>query len=93
MTIAVDYDGTLEINKEMNLPLIANLRHRQKNGDVIILWTCRQGPRLNEAVSKLLQVGFRPNLVNENTSITVRTLGYNPRKILADVYIDDKNAR
>ena len=93
MIIAVDYDGTLEINDNMNMALIGKLKARQRSGDIIILWTCRDGKRLNEAVTKLLRVGFRPQLVNENAPSVINQLGYNPRKVLADVYIDDKNAK
>ena len=93
MIIAVDYDGTLEINKTMNMTLISCLRNRQKHGDVIILWTCRQGKRLNDAISKLKSVGFNPNLVNENAPWIIKSLGYDPRKIFADIYIDDKSSK
>lgn len=93
MIIAVDYDGTLEINDNMNMALIGKLKARQRSGDIIILWTCRDGKRLNEAVTNLMRVGFRPQLVNENAPSVINQLGYNPRKVLADVYIDDKNAK
>lgn len=90
MILACDYDGTLEINGKMNLDLIARLQTSQRQGNIVILWTCRDGARLGEAMKNLMKAGFRPNLVNENAPITIRQLGYNPRKILADVYIDDK---
>lgn len=93
MIIAVDYDGTLEINKTMNMALISTLKGKQKKGDVIILWTCRQGQRLIEALNNLKKAGFVPNLVNENAPWTIKSFGYNPRKIFADIYIDDKNLR
>lgn len=93
MIIAVDFDGTLQIGEELNLPLISKLQIAQKHGDVVILWTCRHGKRLQEAVSKLISVGFRANYVNCNAPETVKMLGYDPRKVLADVYIDDKAAR
>ena len=93
MIIAVDYDGTLDINGEMNIPLIRRLAASQKRGDIIILWSCRAGERLELAVQNLKRVGFRPNYVNSNTRETIMRLGYDPRKVLADVYIDDKNAR
>lgn len=92
MIIAVDYDGTLEINKNINISLVSDLKRRQRNRDIIILWTCRQGNRLNEAILNLKKYGFIPNYVNENAPQVIQQLGYNPRKVLADVYIDDKNA-
>lgn len=93
MIIAVDYDGTLDINGEMNIPLIRKLATQQRRGDIIILWSCRAGERLELAVQNLQRAGFRPNYVNSNTRETIMRLGYDPRKVLADIYIDDKNAR
>ena len=89
--IAVDYDGTLLIGGELNLPLIQRIRQSQRKGAVVILWTCREGQRLREAVAELRKAGLIPNLVNDNAPEIVRRLGYNPRKVLADIYIDDKN--
>ena len=93
MIIAVDYDGTLEKDGKPNLVLIGELRRRQSHGDVIILWTCRTGNRLGEAVKAAAGYGLRFNYVNENAPAAVRMLGGNPRKIYADVYIDDKAAK
>lgn len=93
MIIAVDYDGTLEIDKQINMLLVSKLKNKQCNGDIIILWTCRQGKRLSEALRNLRKVGFIPNLVNENVPWIIKRFGYNPRKIFADIYVDDKNAR
>lgn len=93
MIIAVDYDGTLEISGEMNLFLINRLKSQQKKGVIVILWTCRDGKRLVEALNNLRSAGFSPNLVNENAPQSIKQLGYNPRKVLADIYIDDKNAQ
>ena len=92
MIIAVDYDGTLENSGQINLQLIAALRTAQRRGDTVILWTCREGKRLGEALATLRTAGFRPNLVNANAPEAIRALGHDPRKIYADVYIDDKGA-
>ena len=53
--IAVDFDGTLCENKwpeigEPNKELIAYLKKRQDAGDKLVLWTCRVGEILNNAV-------------------------------------------
>lgn len=89
--IAVDYDGTLEVGGKMNQQLISRLKAEQMGGSVVILWTCRSGKRLQEAVNKLLNVGFKPNLVNANHPAGVRLMGHDSRKVYADVYIDDHN--
>lgn len=94
MIIAVDFDGTLKLpNWSPNIQLIQRLKAAQRKGDTVILWTCRAGMRLNEALRFLYQNGFVPNAVNQNTPQTISKLGYDSRKILADIYIDDKNYR
>ena len=74
----------------MNDAIIGSLIQRQKQGDAIILWTCRSGKRLSEAVQRCRRNGLTFNAVNENMPETIKRLGHNPRKIYADIYIDDK---
>ena len=93
MIIAVDYDDTLAQKGKPNLPLIARLTEAQRLGHTIILWTCREGKALREAIEFLLQQGFRPNLVNQNAPAAIRFAGHDSRKIYADLYIDDKAVR
>lgn len=90
MIIAVDFDGTLEIKGKPNHELIQNLIIAQRKGNIVILWTCRQGKSLMDAVRFLNKEGFSPNLINENAPEAIRMLRGNPRKIYADIYIDDK---
>lgn len=93
MILAVDFDDTLQIGGQPNLLLINQLRAAQKRGDVLILWTCRDGRRLEEAVQWCAKQGLVFNYVNENCPQAVRMLGHNPRKVYADVYIDDKSMK
>ena len=93
MIIAVDYDDTLAINGEPNVRLIAKLKQAQRAGNIVILWTCREGKTLIEAVNNLRMWGFAPNLVNQNAREAAMRLGRDSRKIYADVYIDDKAVR
>jgi len=90
MIVAVDFDGTLQIGKDPNLPLIGRLIQMRSRGATIILWTCREGDRLREAVQFCKQYGLKFNFINRNSPEAVRMLGHDPRKIYADVYIDDK---
>ena len=92
MIIAVDYDGTLANGSEMNLNLISRLKAEQLRGSIVILWTCREGRSLREAVLALRRAGFTPNFVNCNAPQAVKAMGHDSRKVLADVYIDDKSA-
>ena len=93
MIIAVDFDGTLCLDGKPNITLIRSLMQRQKMRDEIVLWTCREGKTLMEAVSFLRKYGFVPNSVNCNTRTAIQKMGHDSRKVYADVYLDDKNCR
>lgn len=93
MIIAVDFDGTLAIDGKPNLELMARLSNAQRHGNKIVLWSCREGKRLAEAVAFCTKAGLRFNAINANVPEAVAMLGHDSRKIYADIYIDDKNAR
>lgn len=90
MIIAVDYDETLIIKGKANEKLISMLKRNQAMGSHIILNTCRHGKKLKEALDFCAGKGLRFSAVNENLPSVVKRFGYNPRKIYADIYIDDK---
>jgi len=93
--IAVDFDGTLckecypNIG-EANKRLIDTLRQLQSDGCKIILWTCRCGQRLEEAVQWCFFNGLIFDAINENVPEIIEYYGSDSRKIFADIYIDDK---
>lgn len=94
--IAVDFDGTLcsECFPKIgtpNLPLIYLLKQLQAQGKRLILWTCRCGERLTEAVEWCQLFGLEFDAVNENVPEILEKYGTDSRKISADVYIDDKS--
>jgi len=94
--IAVDFDGTLckdcypDIG-EPNIGLIRLLKQMQQQGCRLILWTCRCGERLEEALfwCRALEIQF--DAVNENVKEIIQKYGSDSRKIYADMYIDDKS--
>lgn len=90
MIIAVDFDDTLQVDGKPNLKLMADLVNAQRNGHAVILWSCRTGQRLADAVRYCAEHGLRFNCVNDNHISVIKKLGYNSRKIYADIYIDDK---
>ena len=96
MTIAVDFDQThaytdaTKIN-HANTKLINFLIERRKQGDKIILWTCREGSRLEQAVEWCKHHGLEFDAVNDNLP-GLKLFGLNPRKVAADQYIDDNAA-
>lgn len=95
LTIAIDFDGTIvehkypQIGKE--LPFAINtLRMLQAKGHRLILWTYRAGSELEEAVdfcskNKLEFYAINKNYPEEEYDDSIS------RKILADLYIDDRN--
>lgn len=95
--IAVDFDGTLcenrypEIGKP-NEKVINYLIKRQKEGDKLILWTCRCGYLLRAAVDWCKDHGITFDAINNNLRGTIEWAhGSDSRKVYADEYIDDKN--
>lgn len=93
MIISVDYDDTLLIGGKPNKALIEKLITEQAMGNVLILNTCRAGNRLNEAIATCRKNGLIFQAVNDNIPQIIQHFGYNPRKIYADIYIDDKAIR
>lgn len=94
--IAVDFDGTLCENKwpeigTANEELIEYLRDRQKNGDKLILWTCRVDDMLRKAVEWCKEKELVFDAVNENLPEIVENFGSDTRKIFSNEYIDDRN--
>ena len=95
--IAVDFDGTLcrdcyPMIGEAHEALIRRLKELRAQGDRLILWTCRQGERLEEAVLFCMARGLFFDAVNANLPETIETFGGDSRKIFADIYIDDRSA-
>ena len=94
--IAVDFDGTI-VNNEY--PQIGELIPAAKktltkfkdNGGYIIIWTCRTGKLLREAVEFLRYEGIPFDTINENIPHRIKEYGTDPRKVGADLYIDDKS--
>lgn len=96
--IAVDFDGTLCENNwpeigEPNEKLIEYLRNVRDNGAgaKLILWTCRTGELLQNAIDWCAERLLYFDAVNENLPEVLEWMGGDSRKIFANVYIDDKN--
>lgn len=93
--IAVDFDGTLCENSYPGIgkprkEIINRLLEEQYKGAKIILWTCRSGQQLTEAVTWCGIHGIFFDAVNESLPESIETWGTNPRKICATEYWDDR---
>lgn len=97
MIIAIDFDGTIveneypEIGKERpfaidTLKMLMADRHR------LVLWTCREGRLLDDAIAWCREKGVEFYAVNRD--YPEETADHNPnftRKLKADIFIDDRN--
>lgn len=92
--IAVDFDGTLCENKwpdigEPIMEVINYIKRQKSEGAKVILWTCRTGLELMNAVYWCRKQGVMFDAVNQNIPEIIKAFGTDCRKIYADVYIDD----
>ena len=95
LIIAIDFDGTIV---EHRFPEIGHIRPfafetlqaLQAKNYRLILWTHRSGRLLDEAVTFCLEHGVKFYAVNRNYP-EEKWYEHDSRKILADVYIDDRN--
>lgn len=93
--IAVDFDGTLcrdewpLIGEPMD-GTIAALLERQRAGARLVLWTCREGAALLEALEWARARGITFDAVNANLPEVLERFGGDTRKIYADEYWDDR---
>lgn len=92
--IAVDFDGTLCSNKYPAIgdpypAVIERVKLLHNAGIQVILWTCREGERLKEALRWCDNQGLVFDAVNENTPELKAKWGNDPRKVGANEYWDD----
>lgn len=95
MIIAIDFDGTIvedaypDIGK-VNEDAIFVIKNWIASGHECILWTCRTGQDLDDAIEFLKNKGIEFSAINDN--IPRLRSKFSGRKIVADWYIDDHNA-
>ena len=92
MVIAVDFDGCITTKNcfpnisEPRPYVVEAIKHIQQAGHKVILWTCREGIHLERAVAWLHEHDINLSGYNYNPFYQLQS-----RKIVADMYIDDKN--
>ena len=94
--VAVDFDGTLCEDKYPDIgaakPLVIQyIQSLQESGCKVILWTCRNGEVLEQALEWCKQHNIQFDAVNENLPEIQEKWGGDTRKVYCDAYIDDKN--
>jgi hypothetical protein len=96
MTIAVDFDGTIvehaypQIGRPIPFAIDVLKKLQQEEHHVLILWSVREGRLLQDAVDFCERRGLKFFAVNKNYPEDDEP-GATPRKLNADIYIDDKN--
>ena len=97
MVIAVDFDGTIVehkypyIGKEIPFA-ITTLKRLQDDGHRLILWSCREGRLLQDAVEFCRERGvdfFAINSIYADEDVDSEAI--RSRKLKADMFIDDRN--
>ena len=93
--IAVDFDGVLftDAYPKIGMPIAPNInraKNARANGEKLILWTCREGFALAEAIAACKAVGLEFDAINENLPEMKEKYGSDPRKVGADEYWDDR---
>lgn len=94
--LAVDFDGTLcEANWPSigapKLDIIAKVIELQKQGWILILWTCRSGEKMQEAIEWSKSHGIVFDYHNENPPHIIDAFDAESRKIFAHWYLDDRS--
>lgn len=90
--VAVDFDGTLSLDSQypnigrFNTHLYEALMKLRSIGWSIVLWTCREGKELKEAVEWCKTNGLEFDAINENPPEGP----FKSRKVVANIYIDDR---
>jgi len=95
MIIAVDFDGTLHTGEWPGIgtpaPCAPNvMRSLKDKGHYLIIWTCREGVLLTEAINWLLANDIPFHRVNDHEPENMAKYGGATRKVYAHLYIDDK---
>lgn len=95
--LAVDFDGTLVENAfpavgKFNTDVMAAVLAYKEMGWKIILWSCRTGSMLEDAVEACKSAGLIFDAVNDNLPEVQQYFGENTRKVFANLYWDDRNA-
>ena len=96
MIIAIDFDGTIveHAYPEIGNPIpfaIDTLLQLQKDGHQLILWSVRDGALLRDAIDYCAQQGLYFYAENENYRGETKEKESVPRKLKADLFIDDRN--
>lgn len=109
LILCVDFDGTIVQDAFPNIgeprqgrfhrTFLEDLIYLQKKGHKIILWTCREGEHLEQAVAFCKERGLEFDAVNDDLEevkqkytdkLEIWRASGRARKVFANYYIDDR---
>lgn len=95
MIIAVDFDGTLHTGAWPCIGAVAPyaieaMQKLKADGHYLIIWTCRDGEPLRDAINWLLKCNIPFDRINDHHPDSSAKYGYPSRKVYAHLYVDDK---
>ena len=76
-----------------NWDVINRSKGEKETGTGLILWTCRAGALLEEAIAACARCGLEFDAINESLPDWITAFGTTPRKVCATEYWDDKSTR
>ena len=92
--IAIDFDGTLSSGQYPiilpNWKIINKAKQARLEGAKLILWTCREGKDLEDAVNACTSWGLEFDAINDNLEEAKMLWENNSRKIGATELWDDR---
>ncbi|MDD7438593.1 MAG: hypothetical protein PUK66_07175 [Bacteroidales bacterium] len=96
MIIAVDFDGVINACEYPKVGVlvaetIKGMQWLKDQGHTLIIWTCREGDDLLQAINFMLERGVPFDGVNCNARSNIEKHSNDSRKVYADLYIDDRN--
>jgi len=96
--IAIDFDGCLSDGQYPHIgnpkwDVIERAKKRQREGAGLILWTCREGQTLQDAIDACKSWGLEFDAINESLPDWIEAFGTHPRKVGATEYWDDRAVR
>lgn len=95
MIIAIDFDGVLVNDKfpeigEPDWDMVSAVWRLSHTEHELVLWTCRVDDRLEEAKQWCIDHDLKFTSINSNTPTNLNEYSTDPRKVYADIYIDDR---
>lgn len=94
--LAVDFDGTLVTAEypsigRINQGVLKAMWEAKARGWEIIIWTCREGQHLDDAITLLNNANVPYDYVNRHSQQALDFFEYESRKVYATLYHDDRN--